>query len=162
MRVSHWLPLIRGRWGKGHSAITPVLKNEDKHSSFSDKKTKKKKTKQNKKNRISCNELGVNYYPFLALNKNKPSLKRDCQVSLSRFDETREPPSASERRLKTHTCRLTSQTARCVRMRTAISLLFCTARCNGEALSSLSCTFGSKPLFNKSFIASPVLSLIDN
>ena len=47
-------------------------------------------------------------------------------------------------------------------MRTAISLLCCTARCNGEFSFSLSCTLGSKPLFSKSFNASPLLSLIDN
>ena len=82
--------------------------------------------------------------------------------SPSYFSENQEPPNPGERILRAHTCRLTSQVASCVRMRTAISLLCCTARCNGEFLFSLSCTFGSKPLFSKSFKASPVLSLIKN
>ena len=82
--------------------------------------------------------------------------------SPSYFSVTQEPPNPGEGIIKAHTCRLTSQVASCVRMRTAISLLCCTARCNGEVLFSLSCTFGSKPLFSKSFKASPVLSLIKN
>lgn len=81
-------------------------------------------------------------------------------ISLINFGATRETCCTKRLRNDIHTFKLTSQVACCVRMRTAISLFFFTARCNGEPPCSLPCTLGSKPLLNKNFNASPVLSLI--
>ncbi len=57
------------------------------------------------------------------------------------------------------TCRLTSHSEHCVRIRTAISLSLFTAKCNGVLPLLPCCTFGLKPFSSKSFNAAPLRSL---
>ena len=60
------------------------------------------------------------------------------------------------------TCRLTSHSGHCVRIRTAVSFLLSTAKCKGVLLLLLCWTFGSKPFSSNSFKASPLSSLNDH